>query len=98
MIKEVFHFIVLFLLLFILGICIVILWNVRLGHCSDYKTPSWQKRAITNYNYNQAVSGKRSETIENDRDAPSWQRRAIDSYNYDKATHRQRGRNNEREN
>ena len=53
----------------------------------EYKTPSWQKRVITNYNYNQAVHGRESTTIENNDKAPSWQRRAIDSYNYDNAIH-----------
>ena len=95
MIREAFQFIVIFLLLFILGVCIVTLWNIKQVYGAEYQTPGWQKRAINEYNYDRAIHNKLSTTIENDKDAPSWQRRAIDNYNYNQAIH---GREKERRN
>lgn len=85
--KSIFKFIVIFLLFFILFTCFVILYKIERVHGGEYKTPSWQQRTINNYNYNQAVHGRESTTIENNKDAPSWQRRTIDNYNYDNAVH-----------
>lgn len=79
-------------LLPIIVILFLLIFLVKSCDAGEYKAPSWQKRAINNYNYNQAIHGKESTTIENDKDAPSWQRRAIDNYNYDNAVHnRQKG-------
>ena len=85
-------------MLIILFLIILLIFCISL-HADGYKTPSWQQRAITNYNYNQAIHNKPSTTIESDKDAPSWQRRAIDNYNYDNAIHnrqKERGNGNNR--
>ena len=67
---------------------IIIIICTGICYAVEYETPSWQRRAIDNYNYNQAISGKQSTTIDSgDERTPSWQRRAIDNYNYDNAIH-----------
>jgi len=71
-------------------ITILIIMLICTGICYaiEYKTPGWQRRAIDNYNYNQAIHNKQSTTIDSgDERTPSWQKRAIDNYNYDQAIH-----------
>lgn len=75
-------------LVFIMWFLIISFLVIALCNAGEYKTPSWQRRAIDNYNYNQAIHNRQSTTIDNgDERTPSWQRRAIDNYNYDQTIH-----------